>query len=70
MNKTKCARCLYVWLPAGNRIIPRTGNLYMLDLGICSKCDSVKSRVRTATPGDQLNADIWGQQFELKRRTA
>ena len=68
MTKPKCKRCSYVWLPMGNRVIPRTGNLYMADMGICPKCDNVKARILTSTPGDQLNAEIWGQQrFEVVR---
>lgn len=64
---TKCKRCDYHWLPVGVRELPINGNLYMLDLGICPKCHAYKSRVTVATPGDMVNAEIWGQRFELKR---
>lgn len=62
----KCPRCRYCWSHVGSQEIK--GNLYMVDLGICSKCLSAKSRVRTASPGDQVNAQLWGQRFEELRR--
>lgn len=60
--KKKCKRCDYVWLPAGSRTISRSGNLYMLDLGVCTRCDHAVSRVRTASPGQQVAAMLWGEQ--------
>lgn len=67
---SKCKRCSYIWLPCGQRELPKTGNLYMLDLGICTKCDHPTSRVRVATPGDVVNAmAVWGKRFHLKRIT-
>lgn len=36
----------------------------MVDLGVC-KCGHATSRVRIATPGDQINAELWGQRFEV-----
>jgi len=63
----KCKRCRYIWLPCGNRLSPKTGNLYMADVGICPQCGHAKSRLHIATPGDQISAEIWGQQFEAKR---
>lgn len=64
----KCKRCTYHWLPViGERIIPRNGNTYFVDLGICPKCDNAKSRVHVASPGDIASAMLWGRQFELKR---
>ena len=68
MSETvKCKRCSYSWLPCGTRELPVNGNLYMVDLGICQRCHSHTSRVHVATPGDMVNAEIWGQRFELKR---
>lgn len=65
----KCKRCDYVWLPIGTRIIPRTGILYMADLGLCIRCDHAKVRLRTATPAEQMEAEIWGERrFEVIKR--
>lgn len=64
---SKCKRCSYVWIPCGSRELPRTGNLYLLDLGICHVCEHATSRVKVATPGDQLGAMLWGQRFEIKK---
>lgn len=36
-----CKRHIYIWLPAGSREIPVTGNLYMLDLGLCQQSEHV-----------------------------
>ena len=66
--KPKCKRCSYIWPPCGVREIPRTGCLYMTDVGICRKCDHAVSRLHVATPGDQLSAEIWGQRFEAIKR--
>lgn len=64
----KCKRCKYVWLPCGSREIPKTGNLYMTDVGICTTCGNAKSRLHVATPGDIVNAELWGmQRFEVKK---
>lgn len=54
----KCKRCSYIWLPCGTREIPKTGNLYMVDLGLCHKCNHAVSRVKVATPGEQLSAHM------------
>jgi hypothetical protein len=65
-NKNKCKRCKYIWLPVGSRLIPKNGNLYMIDLGLCVVCDHAKSRLQIASPGDQFNAELWGRQkFEI-----
>ena len=65
----KCKRCSYVWLPCGSRLIPRNGNLYMVDLGVCRECDHATSRVHAATPGDQVSAMLWGEQrFEVIKK--
>lgn len=41
----------------------------MTDIGICHKCGGHKCRVQVATPGDQFNAELWGnQRFEVIRR--
>lgn len=62
---SKCPRCSYIWLAAGHREVPKTGNLYMLDLGLCRKCGNHTSRVRVATPGEQVEAcAIFGPRFE------
>lgn len=66
--KPKCRRCSYAWLPMGVRTIPRNGNTYAADMGICPKCDHVKSRIHTWTPGDVVSAQLWGQRFEGLRR--
>jgi len=66
---TKCKRCTYLWLPAGVRELPKDGCLYILDLGLCVRCRGYKSRVTKATPGDQLNAQLWGAQFEVVRKS-
>lgn len=58
----KCPRCRYCWLHVGSQEVK--GMLHMVDLGICPKCQSVKSRVKTASPGDQVNAELWGKRFE------
>jgi rubredoxin len=65
----KCKRCTYIWLPMpGLRVIPRTGNTHWVDMGICRRCDSVTSRIHTATPGDMVAAELWGsQRFEVIR---
>ena len=61
----KCKRCSYVWFPImATRVIPRTGNTYAVDMGICSKCDNVTSRIHTWSPGDMVSAMLWGQKFE------
>jgi len=65
---SKCKRCTYIWLQCGVREIPKTGNLYMTDLGLCHKCGHAISRVHVATPGDQMNAQLWGQRFEVLKR--
>lgn len=64
----KCPRCSYVWLPCGEREIPRTGNLYMTDVGICQRCNHAKARLRVASPGDQVSAMLWGQRFEVVKK--
>lgn len=60
--------CLHdwIWLPATTKTDHSNGNLLMLDLGVCSKCRKYKSRVTVATPGQQLSAQLWGEQrFEV-----
>lgn len=64
----KCRRCSYLWLPTGSREIPKTGNLYIVDVGICPKCGNATARVKVATPGDMVNAEIWGRRFEVVKR--
>ncbi len=59
----KFCRHDYIWLPCGVREI--RDHLYLVDLGICIKCKKAKSRVHGASPGDQLNAMLWGQRFEM-----
>lgn len=67
--KPKCKRCSYVWLPMpGAREIPRNGNTYWTDMGICPKCDHAISRIHVATPGDMADAMLFGRRFEAIRR--
>lgn len=61
-----CKRHSYVWLPA--KVFEIRDHLYMVDLGLCSKCGKATSRVQVASPGDIVNAMLWGEQrFEVKR---
>lgn len=64
---SKCRCCDYSWVPCGHFLSPRDGRLFMTDVGICPKCGNAKSRLRIATPGDQLSAMLWGQQFEVSK---
>lgn len=66
-ESTKCKRCAYIWLPfPEGRVIPKTGNLYFADLGICKKCGNESVRLHKATPGQQVNAQLWGERhFEI-----
>lgn len=64
-NQMKCKRCDYTWLPLGVREVPRTGNVYASDLGLCRICNHAKVRLHIWTPGDMVNAELWGQRFEV-----
>lgn len=61
----KCKRCSYCWIPSGTNEIE--GRLYVTHLGLCMKCNNPTSRVRVASPGDVVNAMLWGERLESIR---
>lgn len=65
-----CKRHSYVWIPRSAATFEnkRTGELVAFDIGICQKCGHYKPRIHVWGPGEQVEAQIWGEKrFEVKK---
>lgn len=67
----KCKRHSWCWIPRMDATFdsPRTGCTIAFDLGYCRKCGAYTSRIHVWTPGEVLDAQLWGmQRFEGIKR--
>ena len=61
-----CRRHSWVWIPRPDATFTNhsTGELVTIDLGVCQHCGAYKARVTAHSPGQQISAHLWGQNFE------
>lgn len=60
----KCKRCAFVFVRGWTHEPPRADILVAVDLLVCPTCKTYKTRHHIYTPGDMLDAELWGRRFE------